>query len=327
MNPSSTKRYYRRLNPLTTPRAFSAAGGWAGLFGREAPIDLEIGFGNGEYLARASEGHPERDFIGVEVSWNGLKRALRRLADPPRENARLLHMPASPALRLFFGPRSLSAVRCFFPIPWPNEKHAHKRLFSTGFLNLAANRLRDDGTFLMVTDHGGLARWTMDQARDSGLEIELGNTGDQLNTKYERKWLSGGQEIFYRLTGRKIGHPEVGRQDLVEMQPIVSYSIDPGNYSPKGQSADPTVVFGDFIFDGQRRQGLLATKVVEDQFIQEFFIRVTQLPDGGFKLIPAFLAQVYPTHGVATALSLAALETPKRPKWGPHDAGGPDDRP
>ncbi|MDR1677619.1 MAG: hypothetical protein LBS44_04420, partial [Deltaproteobacteria bacterium] len=269
-----------------------------------------IGFGNGEYLARTSELSPEKDFIGLEIAWNSLKRALRRLALPPRTNVRLFHIPAYPALKLFFKPRTLSAVRCLFPVPWPNEKHAHKRLFSKAFLDLAANRLNDQGTFTIVTDHEGLAQWTMEQANGSQMEFKLVKSRELLDTKYERKWLSGGQQTFYHLTGHKTNHLEIDFQSFGEMQPRFSYSIVPTDYHPIGRSLEPTVVFGEFIYDSRLRQGLLFTKVIEDQFIQEFFIRISQQPDGGFKLIPANSGQVYPTFGVAAALDLAALGNP-----------------
>jgi tRNA (guanine-N7-)-methyltransferase len=293
------------------------AGGWQGIFGRQAETELEIGFGNGEYLARSSESNPDRDFIGLEIAWNSLKRALRRLAQPPRANARLLHLPAWPALERFFEPRSLSVIRALFPVPWPNENHAHKRLFSKAFLDLAANRLRGDGALIIVTDHEGLANWTLEQARNSSIELWLTRGGVSLDTKYERKWLSGGQDTFFRLTGRKIDHVELDCHGYVDMQPHFSYSITPTDYHPKGQSADPTIVFGDFIYDSQKKQGLLATKVVESQFLQEFFIRISQQPDGGFKLAPAIFGQVYPTFGVARALELASLEEPTRPGTSP----------
>jgi tRNA (guanine-N7-)-methyltransferase len=289
-------------------------------------MDLEIGFGNGEYLARNSEQYPDRDFVGLEVAWNSVKRALRRLAKPPRSNARLILAPAFPALSLFFAPRSLSSAACLFPVPWPNDKHAHKRLFSRPFWDLAANRLKDEGVFRMVTDHEGLALWALEQARGSSLELTLSQSGESLDTKYDRKWRSGGQGVFFHLTGRKIGHVEFEHRGFSEMQPRLSYLIDPSNYRPEGQSSDPTIVFGDFIYDSSKRQGLLATKVVEDQFIQEFFIRVTQQPDGAFKLTPAFSSQVFPTYGISAALDLASLADPKPPKWAPA-AESPEGRP
>ncbi|MDR0354719.1 MAG: hypothetical protein LBJ64_03150 [Deltaproteobacteria bacterium] len=308
MNPSSTKGYYRSLSPLTSSGAYLAAGGWPGLFPNQAPLELEIGFGNGEYLAKSSESSPDRNFVGLEVAWNSLKRALRRLAVPARDNVRLLHVPAYPALAHYFRPKSLSVVRCLFPVPWPNEKQARKRIFSRAFFKLLANRLTDDGVFFMVTDHEGLARWTMEQAGDSEISLGLTESRELSDTKYERKWLSSGQNIFFHLTGRKNNHPNAEETGVAYMQPRISNLIDPDNYRPQGRNTEPTVVFGDFLYDSRRRQGLLAVKVVEDQFIQEFFIRLSRQPDGAFKLTPALAGQVYPTKGVAAALSLAALE-------------------
>jgi tRNA (guanine-N7-)-methyltransferase len=298
---------------MTTPCDLTKAGSWPALFGRQAEMELEIGFGNGEYLARTSESNPQRDFVGLEIAWNSFKRALRRLAQPPRSNVRLMHLPAFPALGRFFAPLSLSAARCLFPVPWPNEKHAHKRLFSRSFLDLMSNRLKEGGTFTIVTDHEGLAHWTMEQATNSVMKLELVVSQNLLDTKYERKWLSGGQKTFFHLTGRKIGHTGIDNHGIVDMQPRFSYSIVPTDYHPQGQSSEPTVVFGEFIYDSHLRQGLLATKVVEDQFIQEFHIRIAQQPDGGFKLSPALPSQVYPTLGVLKALDLAALGGLERP--------------
>jgi tRNA (guanine-N7-)-methyltransferase len=276
-------------------------------------LELEIGFGNGEYLARRAELHPERDFVGLEIAWNSHKRALRRLAEPPKKtNVRLLHLPAFPALKLFFEPNSLSNVKCLFPVPWPNERHAQKRLFSAKFLDLLANRLKSDATFTIVTDHEGLALWAMDRARESTMDLKLFESDDlKLDTKYERKWLSTGQKIFYHLTGRKIAHAELGREDFDQMRSTISYLINPSDYHPQGRGEEPTIVFGDLIYDYQKKQGLLSTKVVEDQFVQKFFIKISQQPDGSHKLAPAFTSQVYPTYGVALALELAALREPK----------------
>jgi tRNA (guanine-N7-)-methyltransferase len=281
------------------------AGGWPGLFPREGPLELEIGFGNGEYLARSAESSPGSNFVGLEVSWNSLKRALRRLALPPRTNVRVLHLPARPALSFFFTPKSVSVARCLFPVPWPNERHAGKRIFSRPFWDLMAGRLVDGGLFQMVTDQRDLALWALAEARGSAMEFSLRESRELLDTKYERKWLSGGQDVFFHLEGRKTRHQDINEPGLVDMQPHYSSSLDPRDYRPKNRSQDPTVVFGEFLYDQSQGKGLLAAKVVEDQFIQEFYIRVSKLPEGGFKLAPT--GRVCPTMGVEIALELASL--------------------
>jgi tRNA (guanine-N7-)-methyltransferase len=312
MTEPKIRKFYKSLSRIVTPVEVLEAGGWPGVFGRAAPMDLEIGFGNGEFLARISAERPERDFVGVELAWNSLKRALRRLETPPRRNVRVLRLPALPALERLFEPESLSVVRCYFPVPWPNERQSGKRIFSRRFLDTLANRLAPDGLFHMATDHGGLAEWTLAEAKGSAMALEAAPGRAALDTKYERKWRSAGQESFLHLSGAKIAHPRVDAPGLVEMTPRYSRAIDPGEYRPRGLSGDPAVVFGDFVYDRIRERGLLQAKVVEDQFVQEFFIRLSRQPDGRFKLAPAISGQVLPTAGVSLALALAALEEPAR---------------
>ncbi|MDR1487980.1 MAG: hypothetical protein LBT62_08345 [Deltaproteobacteria bacterium] len=288
----------------------SKIGGWDAVFGRSAPLDMEIGFGNGEYLARLSQSSWERDFVGLEVSWNSMKRALRRLYDPPRTNVKIMRLAARPALELLFSPKSLSIIRALFPVPWPNEKQAKRRMFDKDFLNLIANRLKDDGQFYMVTDNRVLTDWTIDQAVGTDLCLEVNEQQAMLNTKYERKWLSGGQRNFFHIIGRKTGHPHLSASGFNEMKPSYSSSINPQNYRPENRTGDPTVIFGGFIYDSTLKEGLLAAKVIEDQFIQEFHIRVALTPEGRWKLAPALANQVFPTSGVKLALALATLEEP-----------------
>jgi tRNA (guanine-N7-)-methyltransferase len=315
------RKFYRSLAPMARPSALAAAfGGWAGVFGRQAPLDLEIGFGNGERLHRQSLAEPGRDLVGVELAWNSVKRALRRLAAPPRPNVRLLWLPAEPALRLLFAPESLSRVVCLFPVPWPNERQSRKRLFSRPFLDLLANRLAPDGTLHLVTDHEGLARWIMAEAEGSAMELSLSGSPAAMGTKYERKWLSGGQNAFHHIRGAKKAHPPGPPPGTPDMPPRYSSSINPLDYRPEGRSGAPAVVFGELVYDEPKGEGLLQAKVVEDQFVQEFHIRLTRLADGRFKVAPALPAQILPTAAVALALDLAA--SPGRPPAGPPAASG-----
>ena len=303
------KRFYRSLGPLIRPSdVASAPNGWASIFGRDAPLELEIGFGNGENLQRASAASPERDFVGVELAWNSLKRALRRLSDPPRNNARLLWLPAEAALALLFPPESLSAAHCLFPVPWPNERQASKRLASKSFLDLLANRLRPEGIFRMVTDHEGLASWTMAQAEKSAMRLDLATSPAAIDTKYERKWSLGGQNVFYHLSGVKKTHPQASPPDLNQMPPRYSALINPRDYRPRGRSGSPAIVFGRFVYDEPQGEGLLQAKVAEDHLLQEFHIRISDQGDGRFKLSPALPGQILPTYGVGLALDLAALD-------------------
>jgi tRNA (guanine-N7-)-methyltransferase len=305
----SRKKYYRSLQPLVSPGLFARGLDPAELFGRSAPLELEIGFGNGEFLSRESLKRPDADFVGIEIAWPSVKRALRRLGAPPRANVRLICLPARQALARLIPPESLSAVRALYPVPWP--KHEKKRMFSYEFLELAASRMRGGALFHIVTDDLGLAEWTLAQSEGSPLKFIMEARDPVLNTKYERKWQSGGAGRFYHLTAHKSGAAKAGAKDLTDMKPVYSDSITPENFSPRGVTGEPSVVFGGFLFDQSRREGLLACKVVEDSFVQEFFIRVRWTPEKGlWKLYPAHSGNVFPTEGVQLALELAARGGP-----------------
>ncbi|MDR2340098.1 MAG: hypothetical protein LBF40_08205 [Deltaproteobacteria bacterium] len=324
MNPVSRKRYYRSLSPLITAEEMARGLELPALFGRVAPVELEIGFGNGEFLNRESLARPERDFLGIEIAWPSVKRALRRLGNPPRKNARLLCLPAWPALSRTIPQKSLALVRSLYPVPWPRNEG--KRLFSKAFLSLVASRLEDGGSFHMVTDDPPLAEWALAQSEGSGLALSLKEEGAIQNTKYERKWESSGIESFLHLSGPKAFHPDIPEPKAPPMKPLYLTGLEPSTYRPKGISGPTSVVFRELVFDGNAGEGLLNCKVVEDSFVQEFFIRLrrTEKPDV-WKLYPALSERVFPTEGVQLALRLAALEDVSVPEAGGSGPGGPGD--
>ena len=323
-----SKKYYRSLEPLIKAVDHTQPIDWPAIFGRAAPLELEIGFGNGEFTHRTSLASPERDYVGVEVAWASLKRALRRLANPPRTNVRVMLMKAEVALERCFAPESLDVVRSLFPVPWPDERHERKRLFQRDFLNLAASRLKSDGAFILVTDSPVLAEWTMNQAEGSALDFEFEERPAEMDTKYERKWQGGGRRNFYHLTGRKGpggailrpsgGDAHTARPSLngmspsplsapleIDMQAYYRDDFNPDDYRPQGCSGDIIVKFKEFMFDRDKSQGLVRVMVLEGPLTQEFFIRII-LENGRWKFSPAIASQLFPTQGVARALELAA---------------------
>ncbi|KXS55816.1 MAG: hypothetical protein AMR96_06290 [Candidatus Adiutrix intracellularis] len=303
-----SRKYYRSLEPLLKPVDYPQPLPWAEIFGRQAPLELEIGFGNGEYLNRASLMIPDHNFVGLEVAWASLKRALRRLATPPsHNNVKVILTRAEVALERFFLPESLTVLRTLFPRPWPAERQAGRRIFERDFLNLVADRLESSGRFSLVTDSRKLADWVLAQAQGSALTLELAERPAELNTKYERKWQGGGQQQFYHLTGYK--NERAGRLEPIKetkMQAFYRDYLDPTTFSPRGCVEAVVVRFREFIFDPHRAEGLLRVFVIEDHLTQDFFIRLRQEPEGRWKVSPAVPGQVFPTIGVARALELAA---------------------
>ncbi|MDQ2070611.1 tRNA (guanosine(46)-N7)-methyltransferase TrmB [Natronospira bacteriovora] len=124
----------------------------AALFGREAPVTLEIGFGNGELLATLAAQHPERNFLGIEVHRPGVGRLLNRVEEEGLENVRVSTHDAVEVLREQIPENSLDRLLIFFADPWPKKRHHKRRLIQPAFAELAARRLADDGQLLLATD-------------------------------------------------------------------------------------------------------------------------------------------------------------------------------
>jgi tRNA (guanine-N7-)-methyltransferase len=124
----------------------------AEVFGRVAPVTLEIGFGNGESLAAQAEHHPERDFIGIEVHRPGVGHLLVEIQRRGLTNVRIVNEDAVDVLERRIRPASLDAVQVFFPDPWHKKRHHKRRLIQPVFVRLIASRLRLGGMLHLATD-------------------------------------------------------------------------------------------------------------------------------------------------------------------------------
>lgn len=122
------------------------------LFGRKAPVTLEIGFGNGDSLAQMAQAAPERDFIGIEVHTPGVGHLLKRVGELGLHNVRVMHSDAIDILQKRIPAHSLDRVQLFFPDPWHKTRHHKRRIVQTEFATLIASRLTTGGMFHLATD-------------------------------------------------------------------------------------------------------------------------------------------------------------------------------
>jgi len=124
----------------------------AQLFGRSAPVTLEIGFGNGASLAEMAANEPDSDFIGIEVHRPGVGRLLRKLQTCGLGNVRVFCHDAVEVMERNIPDASLHRALLFFPDPWPKKKHHKRRIVQPAFVALVARKLKTGGHFHMATD-------------------------------------------------------------------------------------------------------------------------------------------------------------------------------
>ena len=155
------RRALLRLLPrfgLAADRSFDAAV----VFGRRAPLTLEVGFGSGDTLLDMARSHPERDYLGIEVYDAGVGRVLESLEREALGNVRLWHADAVPVLAHCIAPRSLDEVLLLFPDPWPKKRHHKRRIVQPAFARLVVERLVPGGVWRLATDWSPYAEHMLD---------------------------------------------------------------------------------------------------------------------------------------------------------------------
>lgn len=124
----------------------------AAVFGRKAPLVVEIGFGMGQATAQIAALQADTDFLGVEVHPPGVGALLQRIEADRLTNLRLVQHDAVAVLEHMIAPATLAGVHVFFPDPWHKKKHHKRRLIQRAFTALMASRLAPGGRLHCATD-------------------------------------------------------------------------------------------------------------------------------------------------------------------------------
>jgi len=124
---------------------------WAELFGDPAPVELEIGSGDGAFLLARAAAMPRRNLLGIERSPGKSRRLAARIARLGSPHVRTLQADATYVLELVPS-ASVSAVHVYFPDPWPKRRHIPRRIFSPVFVAALARALLADGALYVATD-------------------------------------------------------------------------------------------------------------------------------------------------------------------------------
>ena len=122
------------------------------LFGRHAPVVLEIGFGMGHTTAQIAMARPEDDFLGIEVYTPGVGSLLRTIRDHDIGNLRIIQQDAVEVLRDRIAINSLAGVHIYFPDPWPKLRHHKRRLIQPAFVAALCTRIAPGGYLHCATD-------------------------------------------------------------------------------------------------------------------------------------------------------------------------------
>jgi tRNA (guanine-N7-)-methyltransferase len=172
------------------------------LFGREAPLVLEIGSGMGDATAAMAAADPGRDYLAVDVHTPGLANLLALAESGGLANVRAARGDAVELLRDLMKPGSLDAVHVFFPDPWPKAKHHKRRIVRPDVVALIRERLVPGGLLLCATDWPSYAEQMLEVlSADPGLRNRHDDgyaprPASRPVTRFERRALAVGRDVY-----------------------------------------------------------------------------------------------------------------------------------
>ncbi len=188
----------------------------ARLFPRAAPLIVEIGFGNGDYLVHLAETRPDCNIIGLEISSGSMDRGEARISRRGLSNARVIHGRAETALAHLLAPETVLEFHINYPDPWFKKRHGRRRLIKRETVDYLTSRLIGGGRLLLATDIIAYAEMAHEVlSRTPGLSNGLATPWahelvGRFQTKYERKGYREGRRghfFIYERNSRPVAHP------------------------------------------------------------------------------------------------------------------------
>tara|TARA_B100000700_G_C14709163_1_gene698248 strand:+ start:149 stop:736 length:588 start_codon:yes stop_codon:yes gene_type:complete len=173
------------------------------LYRNNYPVQLEIGFGNGEALIASAESNAYKNYLGIEVYDSGIGSCLNKAKKKQINNIKICSGDAHDVLEVQIADKSLERINIYFPDPWPKKRHHKRRLIQKDFLRLCASKLKKTGQLHIATDWNNYAEHIIEiieKNTDFIVSKHLKHNGkiklERPTTKFEKKGLKKGHFIW-----------------------------------------------------------------------------------------------------------------------------------
>ena len=180
--------YFRRLTP-------------AELFTTGAPLEVDLGCGNGSFALEMAQQFPDRNFLAVERLLGRVRKICKRASETGLKNLRVLRLEARYTVEWLLPHASVSRLHLLFPDPWPKAKHHRRRLVQRDFLHALRKVLVPGGEFLFKTDHEDYFEWAREELAlfDHFEFLPWDEQNDELSfypeTAFEEQWRAEGRAV------------------------------------------------------------------------------------------------------------------------------------
>jgi tRNA (guanine-N7-)-methyltransferase len=289
---------------------------WSALFEREAPLTVEIGFGDGKFLAALAKQNPEQNFIGIERAHAPLTWAEKLVRREGLQNIRLVKSDALMALHCLFEPRSVQTIHINFSDPWFKQRQHKRRVIHPAFLAVLTTRLEVGGMVHLATDiqqYAGEIGNALVQTK--GLQNcypspwMIQRDDPSLMTRYEQKAIAVGRACYYFKWQRSTAplpnipvHKELTPMPNAKLDLPLSVGRMIDNFQPMVFRHDDRVVKFMGIYQEPKKPILLFDVLIEEAIVsQRLMLHLEREHDGIYLLTMSAIGYPRATRGVHDA--------------------------
>jgi len=277
------------------------------LFNNHHPVEVEIGFGMGEFLIRSAIENPDINYIGLEQHWERILKTLKSMdrhnqqSDIKIENIRILKVDARDAFHFLFKEKSIAKIYCLFPCPWPKKGHVKHRLFSSSFLSLINSRLVKGGEVQLVTDYYPFYEWVVEEIDSTVFDYQMETITPQFKTKFEYKWQEEGQQEFFQLYLQKKKKAKAPTKKVYKVKSFKIQNFNSEKFKFENVKDDIAIILKSQHYDQQAQSLLLRLIVSEDHLMQDFWVTIRRDKEC-WRIHRTEGQRFFPTRGIVKAL-------------------------
>jgi len=174
------------------------------VFGRSAPLHIEIGSGKGTFLVNQAVVFPQINFLGIEWANKYYKYTVDRIGRRAVGNVHIIRTEAALFLSEYIGNKTVDCFHIYFPDPWPKRSHHKRRFVCAENITQMIRCLKKNGLINIATDHAGYFQWMQDEFEGFAKKLKpiefikpVGAQNNELvGTNYERKYLKEKRNVF-----------------------------------------------------------------------------------------------------------------------------------
>ena len=190
---------------------------WQRQFGSNHPLNLEIGFGMGDFLIAMAKREPNSNFVGIDFSEDGIQKLLERIHSSQLENIRVVFGDAREKLSYLFHAEELNSIYINLPDPWPKKRHIKRRLIQPELVKQITQKLAPQGKVYLATDSQTYANEMLEYFNAESLLQNINGIFYERRhlpkSKYEKSFIYAGEKINYLENYKLVSNEEQPKKE------------------------------------------------------------------------------------------------------------------